>query len=990
MDEKTPKVLVIGAGISGIRCALDLAESGHYVFLVEKSPAVGGILNQLDYQFPDNHCGMCRMLPMINRDSGSQFCMRRGFFHENISVFTSTRVVSIDGNSGHLTVRLSRLPEGVDPERCTLCGECEAVCPVTAPDRFNAGIGERKAVYYAVPTRISSFPVIDWEICTRCNACVEACVSDAIDLDGEAKDILLEDIGGVILATGIPMVDPEQFDVYGYGVLPNVVTATEFERILSSIGPFKGKPVRPSDEKRIQRIAWIQCVGSRNVMIGADYCSNTCCMIAVKEAVLAKEKIGRGVDTTIFYMDMRTFGRDFQRYRDRAENELGVRFVRCRVHSIEPDDQPGDLKLAYVDGYGKQIDELFDLVVLSTGHQPVQPLSDFAGGQNFQEGLEVVSSAQGLTDISAAVLGADAASERTARRIREIGQTPAISNATQHTGDSVNIFKKRHRIQVVLCHEEAKTEQLVDWKKIETGLNILPGVLNVAHAGVECSQNGWEAVQRALQESHANRLILVANKPYNLWPRIEELYRNTGLLSSLVEVVYLNLPPSAHYDLSQTTEGALKAVEMAVNRLRTRMPPSGLSVPVVKTALVVGGGPSGMSAAAALAAHGISVFLVEKSDKLGGNLAHIVDEETRSVVEKLIREIESDSNIHIYFGANVVESIGSAGRFYTCIRLPSEEAVFIDHGVFIVATGGRPSNIDAYGFGGHESIMTQFELEKRLSDPDFSGEPLKTVVMIQCAGSREEPRNYCSRICCLKAIKNAIKIKERHPKADVFIFYRDMMTYGESERFYTRARKKGVLFIPFDTKNKPQVSIGSGGPVVEGVDPILGTGVQLKPELLALSSGLIPNPVEALAQTLRVETTRDGFIKEADSKWRPVDTGREGIFVCGLARNPATVKEAVEEGEAAAQRALRILSRQTLKPQRTTARIRHSVCAMCEMCITACMYGARFIDKERSQVVVDPAACQGCGTCAAVCPSSATVIGDFEDGGVMNAIEAAL
>ncbi len=977
MKPENGNVVIIGGGIGGICAALALAEINIPAVLVEKSPSVGGILNQLDHQFPNDHCGICRMLPMVDRDAGSQFCVRRGFFHENITVMTSTRVLSVEGNPGNFTVMLSRSHEGVDPEKCVNCGECLAVCPVSIPDAFNGGLTQRKAVYHPTPARVPAAPVIDWETCTRCRACVDACPEKAVSLDHDDEKILLEGVRGIIVATGTPLVDPAQYDVYGYGVLPNVVTATAFERMVSGSGPYGGKPVRPSDGKPLHRIAWIQCVGSRNIMIHADYCSSACCMFAVKEAVLAKEKIGQATDTTIFYMDMRTFGRDYQRYRDAAEKSHGVKFVRCRVHSIEPGDRPGDVKLSYTDKSGNQKDATYDLVVLSTGQRPGNPPEDPVLDKLTGEGVETVDSVSGLKDIATTVISANRAAVKVGLESRAAGSGGIMSDAGPESGEVA--FKERYRIYVILCHDEEEKPE-VNWSGIESGVKLLPGNVTLVHCREGCRDNNtWRPVEKIVKETRANRLVLVTNKPYHLWPSITGLYDATAMMPSQVEVVDLRM-----------TGDVLKGIEMAVNRLRSRKPQSGLQVPVSRAAVVAGGGPAGLSAALALSGWGIRVILVEKADTLGGNVKRIVDPDIRAMIQTLVAKVQSDTRIETCCGATVAGMAGSAGRFHTVIRQPGGEEAAVENGVLIVATGGGPVDVDVYGYGGHERIITQFELEKQLIGPEFFRNDIKTVVMIQCAGSREEPRNYCSRICCLKAVKNAIAIKDNSPGTDVYVFYRDMMTYGDSERFYTQARKKGVLFIPFDPGEKPRVSVDGADIMVEAMDPVLGEPLRLMPDWLVLSTGVKANETDELQSVVGFETTPDGFIKEADSKWRPVDTGKEGVFVCGLARNPLKAEEAMAEGEAAARRALRILVKKTIVPQRITARVRNAVCSRCELCIEACMYGARVVDVENDRIVVDPASCQGCGACAAICPNSATVIGDFEDDGVMGTIEAAL
>jgi heterodisulfide reductase subunit A2 len=404
----------------------------------------------------------------------------------------------------------------------------------------------------------------------------------------------------------------------------------------------------------------------------------------------------------------------------------------------------------------------------------------------------------------------------------------------------------------------------------------------------------------------------------------------------------------------------------------------------------VGAGPAGLSAALALADLHIRVVVVEKSDRPGGNAVHIHDDELKEAVGALVQRAEQHPLITIYCGASVVSHRGLPGRFAAEISVAGGGKEVVAHGAVVLAVGGNPSETGAYGMGSHESVITQFDLERRLHAPENAFDPPGSVVMIQCAGSREEPNNYCSRICCAKALSNALLLKERQPDAKIWIFYRDIMTYGDLEKIYTRARAAGVFLIPFDPGQKPTVTVENATIVVAGRDPIMGEDIRLAPDLVALSTGVVPAPAGELSRIFGIRLTQDGFIREADAKWRPVDTGREGIFTAGLCRAPANARGAMAEGEAAAYRACRILGRARIGDQRHSARVRHAICSHCELCIEACPYDARYIDLREKKIMVDAAACQGCGACAAVCPNSASVLTDFEDSGILDAIEAAL
>ncbi|MCP4754395.1 MAG: CoB--CoM heterodisulfide reductase iron-sulfur subunit A family protein [Proteobacteria bacterium] len=990
MNRIEPEIIIVGAGIGGIRTAFDLAESGHKVCLVERSPATGGILTQLDHQFPNNHCGMCRMLPMIERDASSQFCLKKGLHHENLLVLPSTEVVSIDGAPGRYEVVLSRRLSGIDEEKCTNCMKCIAACSVAVPDKFSGGIGNRKAVYLPLPNRNPGSPVIDWEACTRCNDCLEVCRDDAIVLDRESERIEMANIAGVVLATGTRLFDPGTLDVLGFGELPNVVTSTTFERILGSSLPHRDKPARPSDQKPLKKIAWIQCVGSRNLTIGADYCSSACCMFSIKEAILAAKKIGPKAETTIFYMDMRTFGRDFQRYRDRAEKEFGVRFVRCRIHSVEPGKDEDDLQLSYVDATGSRVDEVFDMVVLSAGQVPEKSLPSFESHNLDREGIFVLGSAGELKDISESVVEAETMAGRIARMIRRMRPRPIDSVTGTSVSRPSEIQWGKPRFQVIIGTYKDGRRDFVDWNRIVLELKRLPDNPLVEMVDNINDDEGWKTVTQIVKNAGANRLLMATPFPNIPRSRVEELEKGSNLIPSQVEIIDLSFLTIDEKGPSRLTGAVFRELEMRLNRLRSRKPQGGEPVPINGKALVIGSGPAGLKASAALADLDVEVLLVEKNTEISGNASHILDPEIAEPIREIVRQVKEHPRISIVYEAEIMRNSGSAGRFSTSIRLGSGEDISFDHSVAILATGGFAAEPKAYGLGKHGNIVSHFELEKQIKDPAFSTRPIKCIVMIQCSGSREEPNNYCSRTCCLKSLKNAIQIREIHPQAEVYVFYRDIMTYGESERIYTEARRKGVVFLPFEPEGRPDVLIDSDRLFVEGYDPIAGRSVRFQPDLISLATGMVPNKIDNLTKIFDLETTPDGFVKEADSKWRPVDSGREGIFVCGLARAPMRVNEAMTEGEAAAQRSMRILSKPVVSPQRITARIRHSLCSHCELCINACPHRARYFDIPEEKTMIDPVACQGCGTCAAICPNGAAVVGDFEDQGIMNAIEAAL
>jgi len=1144
MKKKVGKALVVGAGISGIRSALDLAEFGYGVTLIDRSPHIGGILSQLDYQFPTDRCGMCKMLPLVDRDASSQYCLRKGLFHENIDIRLSTELGSVEGEPGNFKVSLRQKPSLVDPDLCIGCGECVKVCPVEVPDAFNAGLTNRKAIYLPVPHNIPNTYVIDMIACTRCGECEPVCPTDAIKvseqirkdfrilvvddelivrdsikdwledegfavdtaesgpmaldlLSKQAYHLMLTDIkmpgmdgvevlekakqdypdlcvvmmtayatvetaveamkigaldyllkpfdldtlvpmvvriyrdieltreprmevGAIVLCGGTDYFDPASgINTYGYGHYPNVVTSLEFERILSGTGPNPGRLVRPSDGKPIKKVAWFQCVGSRDVQIEADFCSSICCMHAIKESLVAKEKTDGDLEAAIYYMDMRTFGKSFQRYRDRAATEHGVRFERGRIHSVAEDVSSRDLIVNHVDNTGAQKEEAFDMVVLSVGQKPASgaaalaemvdiPLNPWGFGetrpfsltQTDQEGIVLGGSFSGLKDISESVIQASAAALSASRVIHNAGGSlaPEVSS----TPPPAEILMESPRVMVAVCTCGDDLSKLLDQEQLARTLETDPAVDQVLFLEQTCTATGWENLIDLAEKQKPNRILIGACLPYVYARKIRELGQRLGLDPALIEVVDIKLgaqrpglqTESPSDDVKSAFNNEISAImAMGLAKVKWTDPASAPKVKIHQNALVIGGGIAGMTSALAVADHGFQVDLVEQEEMLGGNLnwlkKTLEGNDTGTILEEILQKVEKHPLIKVHLQSRVLSSYGQVGRFNTTIETEEEGAFTLEHGVTILATGGTEAETTAYGYGSSEAIVTQKDLEQKLDDNTLNPEQLKNVVMIQCVDSREEPRNYCSRICCASSLKKALYLKEKNPDIAVYILYRDIMTYGFTESYYTEARKAGVIFIPYDLAEKPEVSTANGTVRVTAFEPFLGRKVQIDADLVVLATGVVPTLPADLAAAFGANLDKDNFFEEADSKWRPVDSLKEGVFACGLAHSPSSLKESIATAEAASQRALRILAHEQMPTGKVVADIRYSLCCQCEKCIETCPYGARFFDLDLDRVMVNAAMCQGCGSCATVCANSASILSGYTDQQMFDVIDSA-
>ncbi|MCZ2856473.1 MAG: CoB--CoM heterodisulfide reductase iron-sulfur subunit A family protein [Candidatus Bathyarchaeota archaeon] len=998
MKDKVGAVLVVGGGIAGIQASLDLANSGFRVYLLDESPSIGGTMTQLDKTFPTNDCAMCILAPKLVMAGR----------HPNIELIMGAEIKSVEGEEGHFQVALVRKPRYIDEEKCTGCGVCARKCPIEGIDEFNEGLGERTAIYVKYPQAVPLVYAIDRDKCIGCGTCQEVCKAGAVKYDEKEKRIALH-VGSIILSPGFEEFDPKLKGEYGYGRYSNVVSSIEFERILSASGPYGGIVLRPSDGKVPRKIAFIQCVGSRDAKIGNNYCSSACCMYAIKEAIIAKEH-NPDLQCTIFFMDVRAYGKEFDAYYNRAEEEYGVKFVRSRVPQIGEVLESQNLLVKYVEDENPATEE-FNLVVLSVGMRPPKHAEElaktldiklnkynFCSSETFspletsRPGIYVCGAFSSPKDIPESVAQASGAAAKAASSISSAREM--LTTVKEYPPER-DVSGEEPRIGVFVCHCGINIGGVVNVPEVVEYVKTLPNVAYAEHNLYTCSEDTQKRIHEIIKEHNLNRVVVASCTPRTHEPLFRETVREAGLNIYLFEMANIRDQCSwVHmHEHEEATEKAKDLVRSIVAKTRLLKPLKKPMIDVTPIGLVIGGGLSGMTAALELAKQDFEAHLVEKEKELGGHLRHIHyllgSEDPQERLGSIIKEVTENEKIHVHLNSELSDVEGYVGNFKTTLNNDGEKKE-IKHGVVIVATGAMEYNPNEYLYGVDERVVTQRELEERLTNGGFNA---KTVVMIQCVGSRNGEHPYCSRICCSQAVKNALKIKELSPETDVYVLYKDMRTYGFLEDYYREAASKGVLFINYDDENRPRLVQENGKLKLTVWEPVIKTWTPIEPDLLALSVATLPNPDnEHIAKMLKVPLSKDKFFLEAHMKLRPVDFATEGIFLCGLAHWPKSIEESISQACAAAARAATILSKEALEVEGAIANVNEDFCSGCKICESVCAYNAiemKEVDgKPRAHVL--EALCKGCGVCGSSCPTGAISMLNFTDDQILAQVRAAL
>ncbi len=890
--------------------------------------------------------------------------------------------------------------------------------PALDPEKRNRSFDEVHTGYTPEQAIMEAQRCLACGICCDCHLCDTACQAHAIDYTQAQQKVDLN-VGAVVLAPGYELFDARLKADLGYGRFPNVVTAIEFERILSASGPFSGHVYRPGDGKEPKRIAFLQCVGSRDSE--NDYCSSVCCMYATKEAIIAKEHLGADLKCDIFFMDLRAFSKGFEQYYKRAQ-ELGVRYIRSRVPMIEEVPGSRNLIVRYLGQDDRKLTEEYDLVVLSVGMQPpkeVKTLAErfgiglnqfnfcgtsvFNPAQSSREGIYVAGPFVEPKDIPETVMQASAAA----------AQVLALLQAARGTLIAPKIYPPEKdvtgqdaRIGVFVCHCGTNIGGVVDVPSVVEYAKTLPNVVYAENNLYTCSNDAQDRIKAMIVEHDLNRVVVASCTPRTHEPLFRNTMAEAGLNPYLFEMANIRDQCSwVHMrEPEQATHKAKDLVRMAIAKSRLLEPLQRHHVKIEKSALVIGGGISGMTAALALARQGSDVYLVEKENLLGGNLRHthylLNGDNPQEELSRIKDEVAQSWKIRVFTGARIENIEGTIGNFKTKICTRGESKEFT-HGVVIVATGAEQYRPQEYLYGQSDKVLTQRELEKRLASGEgflkTSGNGAKTVVMIQCVGSREEGHPYCSRVCCADAVKNALKIKSLSPETNVYVLYRDIRTYGFKESYYSKARQLGVIFVRYDESRRPEVAQNEHGLDVTVFDQTLAIPMRISADYVVLSAGIHPHADNReIAQFLKVPINSEGFFLEAHMKLRPVDFMTDGIFLCGLAHSPKTIEESIIQAQAAAARAATILARDSIELEANTSFVIDEKCDGCAYCVDTCPFKSITLLEYmwdggvKKLVETNESTCKGCGCCQATCPKNGVLIRGFTLDQIRAQIEAAL
>jgi len=1009
--ETTGGVLVIGGGIAGMQAALDIANQMIHVYLVDSAPAIGGAMAKLDKTLPTNDCSICIEAPKMVEVGRNQ----------NIELITYATVEKVNGSKGHFEVTVKKHPRYVDTEKCTGCGACFEVCPVKIPNEFDHNLGTRRAIYRYFAQAVPNVATIDKDHCKNCGKCEKVCAPEAINRD-QKPELLKIYVAAIILATGFEEFDPTVKSNLGYGIYPNIFTGMQFERLLSASGPTEGHVRRLSDEKIPKTIAWIQCVGSRDVTINQPYCSRVCCMWATKQAMIAKEHHPE-ITPYIFFMDMRAYGKGFEEYYQRGKHETGINYIRSRPAEINETNN-NNLIIFYEDIISRKAAELkVDLVVLSSAIKAPasnKKLSEIIGVELdeygfFREkdpvsaplettvdGIYLCGCCAGPRDIPDSVSQASGAASK-ALAVISRKNFEVHKEVVEETPIKLqDMLDQEPRIGVFVCHCGHNIGGYLDVKSVTEHVKSLPNVEFATNNLFTCSDSTQTLIKNAIQEYNLNRIVVASCSPRTHESLFRATCKEAGLNEYLFEMANIRDQCSwVHsHDWENATGKAKVLIDMAVAKARLLEPAARKQLKVIPEALIIGGGIAGLTAADNLADMGFVVHLVEKEKQLGGLLHKLTtlfptDQCAEDILKEKISIISNNPKINIYISTKIENVGGYFGNFE--IALSGENNKTINVGTVIIATGGEEFKpIGYYGYSHHKNIMTILEFEQALKK-NKQPKRISNIFLISCVGSKEKESNdnrtYCCRVGCAVLLKTAKKLRQSYPNAHIYILHQDLrLVEITAEDYYREVRKlPQVYFIRYEEGRKPNVNSTEAGITISFHNMFTGEDQSFPADLVLLTTPLVnSSSAKELSQLFKVPLGIDGFFQEAHVKLRPLDFATDGIFVCGTAHSPKNVSDSIAQASGAAARASIPMRLGYVIAEANIAIVDPTLCVGCGTCGSVCPYGAISFHPIDLISHVNEAICKGCGVCAVACPAKAISMQGFTDLQVLNQISEAL
>ena len=947
--------------------------------------------------------------------------------HPNIELFTNSEVTEVKGKAGNFKAKILQKARYVDIEECTGCGDCSKVCPIVVPNEFEIGLGARKAIYSPFPQAVPNAYIRNEDDCLgtfplACSKCADVCKRNAIDYDDVDKTIEVP-VGAVIVATGTDYYDPREASEFGYTRFENVVTSLELERILSSGGPTRGELIKFTDRKTPQQIAFIQCVGSRNMKRDIPYCSRICCMNAMKDALLIHEHFPEA-DMKIFYIDIRAFGKGFEEFYERAANLEKLTFINAKPSKIVDDPKTGKTVIAFENiKTGKIEKEHVDLAVLSSALIPAKgsrQLYDQLGIEidkdgfvkqadpcadpldSTREGFYIAGGAISPKDITDSIADASGAAVRAARHVLDHKLDPIKEDIPQVDASG------EPRIGVFVCHCGINIAAVVDVKKVAEYTRTLPNVVLCDETMFACAASTQTELQQKITEHNLNRIVVAACTPKTHEPIFQETLAKVGLNPYLMEMVNIRDQCSwVHQkEPEEATKKAMDLVRMGIAKTRLLYPLEIRELPVNHDVLIIGGGVAGIQAAIDLAGKGVKVHLVEREKGFGGRVSDLSNiypsfKPGSNLIDakaKLLRSL----GVNTYTSTTIDNVTGFVGNFKVNLKSNGSNNddgdKTLEVGAIVVAVGSnlyRPEKGE-FGFGVYSNVFTNEQFEGMIAhgkDFKVDGKKPKEVAFIQCVGSRGEKGNPgCSRYCCQAAIKQAITLRKMD--IHVIIFHRDIRVYSRgAEEMYREARGMGVLFIPYEKEKPPKLNGKKKVTSIFLKNLQLNETMEFPVDAVILSLGMVPDEKanDTLVDLLKIQRSADHFFMERHPKLGPVETAVEGIFLCGCAQGPKDIADSISQASAVAAKVSALLSDDTITLEPIVSTSNSEYCRACGRCIDVCEFQALQL-RQSSQgnfaVYINEALCKGCGSCVSVCPTGALDVRHFTDKQIRAQLEA--